>query len=111
MQVGLDVLTGWLRFAVAKLTPAARYTIDSPIMTVGMRGTEGVIQVGMDTGDFALDEGAVDITAPDDVRAQRALVVAGPGPRHDLYRVCRSGCARICSAVCRCCAGTVCRHK
>lgn len=77
VRAGLDVLAGWLRFAVAKLGPDARYRIDSPVMSVGIRGTEGVLQAGSDGGEFALDEGAVDITAPNDAGVPPAHVVAG----------------------------------
>lgn len=66
IAAGLDVLSGWLRFAVSKLRRTdSRYAINTPTMTIGIRGTEGVIEVA-DSGDgLFLEEGEVAVHAAD----------------------------------------------
>lgn len=60
VSVGLEVLSGWLRFAVAKLrVHDSRYEINTPTMTVGIRGTGGVIEVQNERGGLFLEEGEV----------------------------------------------------
>jgi len=58
----LDVLSGWLRFAVAKLKPEGRYNFNTPVLTIGVRGTEGTIEAENEQGGLHLEEGAVDVT-------------------------------------------------
>src|SRR6185436_9253469 len=41
VSASLDVLSGWLRFAVAKLKPSGNYKFRTPVIVVGVRGTEG----------------------------------------------------------------------
>lgn len=66
ITAGLDVLSGWLRFAVAKLHGGdARYDISTPTMTIGIRGTEGVIQATNEQGGLYLEKGAVAVHAAD----------------------------------------------
>ena len=66
LTAGLDVLSGWLRFAVAKLHGSnARYDISTPTMTIGIRGTEGVIEAANEQGGLYLEEGAVAVHAAD----------------------------------------------
>lgn len=57
----LDLLSGWMRFAIAKLRPSGNYAMNTPSLTIGVRGTEGTI--GADAAQAALDlhEGAVDV--------------------------------------------------
>jgi FecR protein len=57
----LDVISGWLRFAVAKLKPSGRYSFNTPVLTVGVRGTEGTIDSQNEEGGLQLDHGAVDV--------------------------------------------------
>jgi hypothetical protein len=60
LSAGLEVLSGWLRFAVAKLHgSAAHYAIATPTMTVGIRGTEGVIEAESESGGLYLEKGLV----------------------------------------------------
>lgn len=66
LTAGLDVLSGWLRFAVAKLHGSdAHYDISTPTMTIGIRGTEGVIDAANEQGGLLLEEGMVAVHAPD----------------------------------------------
>ncbi len=61
----LDVISGWLRFQVAKLHQAAAFNIDTPVMTIGIRGTEGMIDAEEDKGGLYLEEGAVRVKTQD----------------------------------------------
>lgn len=66
LTAGLDVLSGWLRFAVANLHGSnARYDIGTPTMTVGIRGTEGVIEAANENGGLYLEKGLVAVQAAD----------------------------------------------
>lgn len=57
----VDVVSGWMRFAVAKLNDLGSYNIDTPTMTIGVRGTEGVIEAGDEKSGLFLEEGKVDL--------------------------------------------------
>jgi len=57
----VDVLSGWLRFAVSKLQENSTYNIDTPTMTIGIRGTEGVAEAGSSSSGLFLDEGSVNV--------------------------------------------------
>jgi len=64
VSAGLEVLSGWLRFAVTKLrSNENRYAISTPTMTIGIRGTEGVIEAGNARGGLLLEEGEVTVRA------------------------------------------------
>lgn len=66
IDAGIDLLTGWLRFAVAKLRRTqASYTISMPTLTVGIRGTEGVVESDARQGSLHLLSGAVEVSAED----------------------------------------------
>ena len=66
VSAGLEVLSGWLRFAVSKLrSNGSRYAISTPTMTIGIRGTEGVIEAGDARGGLFLEEGEVAVHAAD----------------------------------------------
>jgi hypothetical protein len=66
ITAGIDVLSGWLRFAVAKLRrPDSEYGINTPTMTVGIRGTEGVIEATNQRGGLHLETGEVALRATD----------------------------------------------
>lgn len=74
----LDLLSGWMRFAVAKLRPTGNYAMNTPSLTIGVRGTEGTI--GADAAQAALDlhEGAVDVSPfGSDRKATQPLRVKG----------------------------------
>lgn len=77
IRAGLDVLSGWLRFAVAKLQGGADYHINTPTMTIGIRGTEGVIEAEHAQGALYLEEGEVDVRAPDDATGGATRVRSG----------------------------------
>lgn len=65
IKASLDTLSGWLRFAVAKLRgPDRRYDIHTPTMTIGIRGTEGIIEVADNRGSLLLEEGEVAVQTP-----------------------------------------------
>lgn len=60
LDAGIDVLSGWLRFAVGKLRHAdSRYDFNTPTMTIGVRGTEGVIEAVQEHSSLLLEEGEV----------------------------------------------------
>jgi len=60
LSAGIDVLSGWLRFAVSKLRRAdSRYDFNTLTMTIGVRGTEGVIEAVNERGSLLLEEGEV----------------------------------------------------
>jgi len=66
VSAGLEVLSGWLRFAVSKLrSNESRYAISTPTMTIGIRGTEGVIEAHSARGGLLLEEGEVAVRAAD----------------------------------------------
>ncbi|HKQ31447.1 MAG TPA: FecR family protein, partial [Burkholderiales bacterium] len=75
----LDVLSGWLRFAVAKLKPQGKYSFNTPVLTVGVRGTEGTIEAANEQGGLHLEEGAVDVmpAGPDMPSVQPLRVTSG----------------------------------
>ncbi|GEM_PF-2537569 len=62
VSASLDVLSGWLRFAVAKLKPTGNYKFNTPVIVVGIRGTEGTIEADNEKGGMHLSEGVVDVT-------------------------------------------------
>jgi hypothetical protein len=75
----LDVLSGWLRFTVAKLKPQGRYSFNTPVLTIGVRGTEGTIEAENEQGGLHLQEGAVDVSpiGPDVPGLQPIRVTSG----------------------------------
>ena len=101
ITAGIEVVSGWLRFAVSKLRNDAGYRIETPTMTIGIRGTEGVIEARDNQGGLYLEEGAVEVRAPDSqssgsgastVRAgeyierARGLSFARPGQAPPVFR-------------------------
>lgn len=70
----VNVLSGWLRFAVAKLQKKASYNFNTPVMMVGVRGTEGIVRAGNEDSGLFLQEGRVQVTgahgAADKVKPQ-----------------------------------------
>lgn len=77
----VDVLSGWMRFAVAKLNDLGSYDIDTPTMTIGVRGTEGVIEAGDQKSGLFLEEGKVELfeVAETDSAAPAAPLAVGAG--------------------------------
>ena len=65
VAAGIEVVSGWLRFAVAKLRNDANYRIETSTMTIGIRGTEGVVEAQDSHGGLYLEEGAVEVSAVD----------------------------------------------
>ena len=57
----LDVISGWLRFQVAKLHQNATFHFDTPVMTIGIRGTEGTIDAQNNQGGLYLEKGEVQV--------------------------------------------------
>ncbi|HEX9627158.1 MAG TPA: FecR domain-containing protein [Acidiferrobacterales bacterium] len=77
VSAGVELLSGWLRFAVAKLRQGADYRIDTPTMAIGIRGTEGVIEAGAEDGRLLLEEGVVQVALPGPDPAAVQRVQAG----------------------------------
>ncbi len=66
VSAGVDLLAGWLRFAVSKLKKKdAAFNINAPVLTIGIRGTEGVIEAENEQGGLHLETGAVDVSGRD----------------------------------------------
>ncbi len=63
VAASLEVLRGWLRFAVTKLQPGASYAFNTPVLVVGIRGTEGVIDAANEQSAVSLEEGMVEVRA------------------------------------------------
>jgi len=61
LSAGVDLLSGWLRFAVSKLKPSGNYAINTPLLTIGIRGTEGTIEAQNEQGELQLHEGEVEV--------------------------------------------------
>lgn len=62
----VDVLTGWLRFAVSKLRKDdSKYRINAPSLTIGIRGTEGVVEAGASEGGVHLVSGRIEVGGQD----------------------------------------------
>ena len=59
IEAAVDVLSGWLRFAVSKLHGEGKYEFNNSVMTVGIRGTEGIIEASKEQGALHLLEGRV----------------------------------------------------
>jgi hypothetical protein len=79
----VDVLSGWVRFAVSKLQGSARYQIRTPTITLGIRGTGGAIEASAEQGGLDLEEGLVDVTSVDDApNAAPTRVAAGEYVEH-----------------------------
>jgi hypothetical protein len=57
----VNVLSGWLRFAVAKLQKNASYNFNTPVMMVGVRGTGGIIRVDNNESSLFLGHGHVQV--------------------------------------------------
>lgn len=80
IKASLDALSGWLRFAVSKLRSTdRRYDINTPTMTIGIRGTEGIIEVAEARGSLHLETGTVAVNAAE---AGSAPVRAGEFIEH-----------------------------
>jgi hypothetical protein len=61
LVAGLDLLNGWMRFAVSRLRPEGNYSMRTPVLTIGVRGTEGVIEAENEQGGLHLHEGLVEV--------------------------------------------------
>ena len=62
VSASLDILTGWLRFAVSKLRKDdSKYRINAPSLTIGIRGTEGVVEAGNREGGVHLVTGRIEV--------------------------------------------------
>lgn len=76
IAAGLDLLSGWLRFAVSRLrSPQSRYQVSSAMMTLGIRGTEGVVEATGEQAALQLETGLVEVSQADSKGAP--LSVAG----------------------------------
>lgn len=77
VAAGLEVLSGWMRFAVSRLRVTdSRFDINTPTMTIGIRGTEGVVKAANERGGLFLEAGEVAVLA---VGAQAGASGAGAG--------------------------------
>jgi hypothetical protein len=80
LSAGIDLLAGWLRFAVSKLKKTdASYQINAPVLTIGIRGTEGVIEAENEQGGLHLVSGAVEVSGEDAAGQRLAPVRVNAG--------------------------------
>lgn len=79
IAASLEVLSGWLRFAVAKLRKDAKYEFNTPTLAIGVRGTEGVIEAENEQGGLFLEEGLVEVTAQDQQAGKISAVRVAAG--------------------------------
>jgi hypothetical protein len=80
VKATVDVLSGWLRFAVSKLHGNSSYGFNTPVMTIGIRGTQGIIQADTGDGSLMLEEGHVRVHGIDEegnARPGEEAVAAG----------------------------------
>jgi len=61
----VSLIIGWLRFITAKLGPSRSYRFITPTMTIGIRGTEGVILAEDDNSSLSLNEGEIELSELD----------------------------------------------
>lgn len=71
----VSLVRGWLRFITEKLSPGKPFQYTTPTMTIGIRGTGGVLEAAEETGTLALEEGEVEVRELD---AQGGLSAARP---------------------------------
>lgn len=77
VDAAIDVLSGWLRFAVSKLKGDGKYQFNTSVMTVGIRGTEGVIEADTNEGALQLIEGRVNVSEFGEAGQESEVVNAG----------------------------------
>lgn len=78
IAAGIDLLSGWLRFAVAKLKqPQSRYQVNTAVITLGIRGTEGVVEVTGEQGALHLETGLVEVSQANGADAKPLSVAGG----------------------------------
>ena len=65
-KAAVNLLRGFLRFVTAKLRKNAHYEFNTHTVTLGIRGTEGVIEADSDSTSLQLEEGEVDVHELDD---------------------------------------------
>ncbi len=56
----VSLVLGFLRFIASKLEPESKYTVVSNTVTIGIRGTEGVLEADENSSAFMLEEGEVE---------------------------------------------------
>jgi hypothetical protein len=61
----IGILNGWLRFLTGRLSREAQYEYVTPTVTIGIRGTEGVIAAAEHETELLLSDGQVDVAELD----------------------------------------------
>lgn len=61
----VGILTGWLRFLTGRLSRDVQYEYVTPTVTIGIRGTEGIISAAEQETELLLNEGRVDVAELD----------------------------------------------
>ena len=95
-NVAVSLVKGWLRFVAAKVSLGGRYEFNTPVVSIGIRGTEGIIEASADSSRVLLEEGRIEVFELDDsgeigaseiveagqlVRRQRARRIVRENPK------------------------------
>jgi hypothetical protein len=83
----VSLLAGWLRFITSKLNTSRTFNINTPTMSIGIRGTEGIIGIDEVSSQLELATGQVDVVGVDaegnDFQVSR-VIRAGEFIQHNL---------------------------
>ena len=65
-NAAVSLLKGWLRFVATKVSASSRYEFNTPVASIGIRGTEGIIEADEQTSSVLLEEGRIEVFEIDD---------------------------------------------
>ena len=60
-NAAVSLVKGWLRFVAAKVSATGRYEFNTPVASIGIRGTEGVIEANEESSSVLLEEGQIKV--------------------------------------------------
>ena len=60
-NAAVSLVKGWLRFVAAKVSTSGRYEFNTPVASIGIRGTEGIIEADEETSSVLLEEGQIEV--------------------------------------------------
>ena len=65
-NAAVSLLKGWLRFVAAKVAASGRYEFNTPVASIGIRGTEGIIVADEESSSVLLEEGRIEVFEVDE---------------------------------------------
>lgn len=65
-NAAVSLVKGWLRFVAAKVSANGRYEFNTPVASIGIRGTEGIIVTDEESSSVLLEEGQVEVFEVDE---------------------------------------------